>query len=117
MAEFNVEVDTLKTQSNLAILRLSGSLDSYSVGQLEKVFSELMTDQKIHLVVNCQKIKFISSAGIGLFLGTLSELEKQGGSLCLAEVVSPEVRDVMSVLGLFDVFRVFEQETEALRKN
>lgn len=117
MRDFNCEVHLPATSKELAVLRLAGVLDSYSLPDLEKTLQDLMRDNRCRIVVNCERLRFISSAGMGLFLGTLGEVEKQGGSLSFAQVTQPEVHDAMSLLGFFEVFPVFDQETEAIKKN
>lgn len=117
MNEFNVEVHLPATRPDVAVIRLSGSLDAVSITELEKTFQELIQDKRRHLVVNCQKLRFVSSSGMGLFLGLLGEVEKQGGSLSFAQIAEPEVHDAMSLLGFFDVFPVYDQEIEAVQKS
>ena len=99
------------------MLRLTGSLDTYSIPKLEKKIQGLIRDKRHHIVVNCQNLQFLSSPGMGLFLGTLGEVEKLGGSLVFAKVTQPEVHDAMSLLGFFDIFPVFEEEWEAVQKS
>ncbi len=118
MADFKVEVDLPATRGDLAVVRLSGTLDSFSLQELEKTLQDLINkENRHHLVVNCQKLRFISSSGMGLFLGTLGEVEKLGGSVSFVQVTEPEVHDAMSLLGFFDVFPVFDQEIEAIQKH
>lgn len=117
MPEFDAEIFLPSGRTDLAVLRLAGNLDTYSVADLEKKIQGLIQDKRYHIVVNCQKLKFLSSPGMGLFLGTLGEVEKQGGSICFAKISQPEVHDAMSLLGFFDVFPVFEEEWEAVQKS
>lgn len=117
MGDFTVEVHMPTGRKDLAVIRLGGTLDSYSLTDLEKKIQDLVKSNRCHLVVNCEKLRFISSSGMGLFLGTLGEVEKQGGSICFAKVAEPEVHDAMNLLGFFDVFPVFEQELEAIQNS
>ncbi len=117
MADFDIEVVYPKERPDVAILRLAGSLDTYGVPTLEKKFEEVLEKKCRNLVINCQKLKFLSSPGMGLFLGTLSEVEKQGGSLVFAKVSQPEVHDAMGLLGFFEIFPVCEDEAEAVLKS
>jgi len=117
MSEFKVDIHLPPSRADAAVIRLSGTLDTYCLGELEKTFENLIRENRNHLIVNCEQLKFISSAGMGLFLGTLGEVEKDGGTLCFAKVSEPEVHDAMSLLGFFDVFKIFENEEEAIRVN
>ena len=114
MAHFDVEVLCADSQPEKAVLRLIGSLDAFALSQIEKRIQSLIRDEhKIKLVVDCGKLKFISSPGLGLFLGTLNELEKRGGKLVFSQVTHPDVNDAMSCLGFFDIFKSYDSEEEA----
>ncbi|QQR79531.1 MAG: STAS domain-containing protein [Deltaproteobacteria bacterium] len=116
MSHFDVEVLFSENQPSKAVLRLVGSLDAFALSQIEKRIQTLIRDeQKIKLVVDCGKLKFISSPGLGLFLGTLNELEKRGGKLIFSQVIHPDVNDAMSCLGFFDIFQAYNSEEEAYR--
>ncbi len=116
MPDFDFEIFLPETHTDVAILRLSGSLDSYSLPALDKKIHQLIhDDNKSKFVVNCSKLKFISSPGMGLFLGSLGDMEKRGGRIVFSNVVQPEVHDAMSLLGFFDVFSFFDEEREAVR--
>ncbi len=117
MADFHCEVHLPELRPEVAVLRISGSLDAYALPDLEKTLQELIREKHCHVVVNCEKLRFISSSGMGLFLGTLGEVEKQGGSVSFVQVTQPEVHDAMSLLGFFEVFPVFDREAEAIQKH
>ncbi|MDO8644812.1 MAG: STAS domain-containing protein [bacterium] len=115
MSDFTIELHEPAARNDMAVIRLTGTLDSYSLQELERSLGDLLQAGRHHLVINCQKLKFISSAGMGLFLGTLGEVEKKGGSLSFAQISQPEVHDAMNILGFFEVFKVFDQETQAVQ--
>ncbi len=116
MKHFDIEIFLPDNSPHIAILRLSGSLDAFSIGDLEKKIGELLEGQRKDLVINLKNLKFLSSPAMGLFLGTLGELEKRNGTLRLVEITNPEVHDAMNLLGLFEVFPVHASESEALSK-
>lgn len=115
MPDFQCETYLPPKAAEVAVLRLSGNLDSYSLPELEKNIKKLVAEGRTKLVVNFHKLKFLSSPGMGLFLGTLGELDKKSGKIVFAEVMQPEVHDAMNLLGFFDVFRLYEQEAEAIQ--
>ena len=114
-----LEIQTMlsKDKPGTAVVRLIGSLDTFAVPMLEKKLQELIEAQNIRLIINCQKLRFLSSPGIGLFMGCLGDLEKRGGGIIFAEVAQPEVYDAMKLLGFFEVFPVYGTEQEALQGN
>lgn len=114
MPDFSVEAYLPPNRTDVGVIRLQGSLDSYSLNGLEKKIREMVDSKRYYLVINCKKLKFLSSPGMGLFLGALGDVEKQGGGLVFAEVTQPEVHDAMNLLGFFDIFSLYEQEKEAI---
>lgn len=116
MANFEIDIELPVSQPKTAVIRLGGSLDSFALPTLERKIQELMREGRYSLVVNLQKLRFISSPGMGLFLGTLGELEKHGGGIVFTRISEPEVYDAMNLLGFFDVFTVCDEESEAIQK-
>lgn len=115
MASFQIETWLPPERGDLSVVRLDGSLDASSIERVEKALQGLPPERPL-VLVNCRKLKFISSSGLGLFLETHGRLEGQGGKVIFTEVVQPEVHDAMNLLGFFDVFDTAESEAEGLKK-
>ena len=116
MSDFFCEIFNPTSHATVVVLRLKGNLDSFSLPGLELKIKDAIQQGQIHFVVNCEKLKFLSSPGMGLFLGTLGELEKQNGKIVFTHIDDEEVRDAMDMIGFFDVFKVYADEEEAIQK-
>ena len=64
--------------------------------------------------MDLSQLEYISSAGLGSFVGVLSELRSQGGDIFFIGL-SPKMFKIFKVLGFTRIFKVFESEGEALK--
>jgi anti-anti-sigma factor len=88
---------------NTVVLRPIGSIESSSVHVLEAKLSALASRSAMQLVIDMSSVTFLSSAGVGAFLGTVSQLRSQGGDLIFmnpAAIVS-EVFDIINLSAFF----------------
>ena len=53
----------------LDILHLDGSLDAYSFPQLETVLQGLRDSDRSRVILDCAKLNYISSVGLGALVG------------------------------------------------
>lgn len=79
--------------------RLSGDLDLFSV---EVARNALEPELHGRLVLDLAAVDFIDDSGLGLLVGTLKRLGRQGGSLVLRNPSAPILR-VLEVTGLAKV--------------
>ena len=103
MSDFFVEVVPTDSKDTI-VLRPNGSIDSTSTPSLETQFNSAMEDSRFCIVVDLAKTDFISSAGLGLILGTVSTLRAQGGDLILMNIPD-SIADVFDTMSVSDYFR------------
>ncbi len=66
------------------VLDLVGELDAHTVSELEAAFQKCRQDGNHQIVVNGAHLLYISSAGLGVFLGYIDEIREQGGDIKIA---------------------------------
>jgi anti-anti-sigma factor len=84
---------------------LNGELDAKGALVLERAMSPLIGMKTVNVVLDFGSVTFVSSAGVGMLLGLVSSIRREGGEIVLREV-SPEVRSVFSLLNLDDFFNL-----------
>ena len=72
----------IENKDNITIVYLSGILETFNTGKLDQVFGDLIEDKKHIIIINLENLEYISSTGIGVFVGTLSKLREVDGKLC-----------------------------------
>jgi anti-sigma B factor antagonist len=92
-------------EENLTILALDGFLDAHTAPEFENAIQKEIEGGNIRLIVDCGRLTYISSAGLGVFMGFIEEVRERGGDIKICSL-SPKVRQVFEILGfpaLYDI--------------
>lgn len=98
-----MNIEKTKNGNQLTI-SLEGMLDSMSSPKLEK-FLDAELEGVEHLIIDMDKLSYISSAGLRVLLGTSKTLRSKGGSIKLINVDSG-VEDVLMITGFKRIFTI-----------
>ena len=96
-----MKIDMIKNDRYLEIV-LEGRLDTTTAPELENKMNEL--EEIDNLVLNFEKLNYISSAGLRVLLSMQKVMNKQGKMLIIN--VSDNVRDVFEVTGFNDILNI-----------
>src|SRR5258708_31569060 len=69
------------THTGITVVTLEGVLDINNVDSLENVLRDLLTKRQYRIVLNLEKLTYLSSAGIGVLLSSIKEVRKNGGDI------------------------------------
>ena len=108
MSDFLIKVE--KRDKGITIIRVMGYLDAYTFESLEKTLQELFEEGRYKLVVDLDRLEYISSAGAGVFIGALGEVQEKGGNIVILNVTD-SVNQVFETLGFHQVF-LFPKDLE-----
>ncbi len=101
-------------EDGLAIITLEGFVDAHTAPQFESaVQSEIDSGHK-RLIVDCEKLSYISSAGLGVFMTFVEEVRESGGDIKICGLV-PKVKHTFDILGFQDIFEMLENQSAAKR--
>ena len=89
------------------VLALEGYLDAYTAPELEKAIQAEVDGGRHRLVADCERLTYISSAGLGVFMGFVEEVREAGGDIKICGLI-PKVRQVFELLGFPEVFDLVE---------
>lgn len=90
----------IRVEAN-GLVRLSGRLDASESDHAQSVLRGLDTS----LTLDCSKLDYISSAGIGVFIETYKRLHASGHSLKLVHLL-PRVRNIFTYAGLNRILNI-----------
>lgn len=102
-------------QDGIRILTLNGYLDAHTAPQFEKAIQDEFEAGRHRIVVDCSKLDYISSAGLGVFMSFIEEIRDAGGDIKLAAIV-PKVYQVFEVLGFPSLFDISEDVPGAIAR-
>lgn len=111
MSDFSIELTSLP--KSVELIRVSGYLDAHTFEQLDTCLSNLFEKGKVRIVVDLEKVDYISSAGAGVFIGNIGKAQDQGGNIILLKP-SPNVQEVFELLGLTQIFTLVNTREAAL---
>lgn len=92
---------------------LKGHLDAVTVRELERGFDAQVKAGRVRWIVDLASLEYISSAGLGSFVGVLSELRSREGDIFFTGL-TPKFEKIFKMLGFMRIFRVFASEAEAV---
>lgn len=104
---------SIETVDDITFLKPEGFIDAHTAPELEKVLNDLLTERHYKVVLDCQNMEYISSAGLGVLMGAISSFRQNRGDMKLAHL-PPKVFKVFDLLGFTKLFEIFDSRTEAI---
>ncbi|TYP93395.1 anti-sigma B factor antagonist [Fodinibius salinus] len=100
---------------SIIVLELSGELDAHTASQLEDSLKRLIENDQYQIVVNCEELDYIASAGLGVFMAYIENVRNMGGDIKLTNM-NPQVYNVFDLLGFPTLYDILDKETKAIQK-
>jgi anti-sigma B factor antagonist len=111
MEEFSVKE---ANKNNIIVLYLEGYLDAHTSVELEKAFEKVITEEKYRIIVNFEKLSYISSAGLGVFMAFIESVRDNNGDIKLC-AMSDKIFNIFDMLGFPVLFDIVKEELTALK--
>ncbi|MCB1325812.1 MAG: STAS domain-containing protein [Spirochaetales bacterium] len=105
-------LNTKKVGESLVVY-LEGRLDVSVANEVEEELGKLIDEGNKFIVLNMEKVEYMSSSGFRACIATLRKLNAREGSLKLC-AIKPSVRRIFDVIELTSLFDIYESESEAL---
>lgn len=104
---------TAQPSADSLLLLLDGELDASSAVLLDTEFNkpDLLSYRKV--LVDCAKLSYISSAGLGVFISHLQRLQDNNVKLVFFNM-QEKVFNVFEILGLDSLMTIVPTQTEAV---
>lgn len=99
-----MEVNILK-QNEEVVVGVDGRVDTITAPDLEKAIQPYLAEAGATLVLDCEKVSFISSSGLRVILMTYKQMTASGGKFILRNL-TPEVRSVIDMTGFSRIITV-----------
>jgi anti-sigma B factor antagonist len=103
------------SEGELVILALSGFLDAHTASEFEKAIQSEIDAGHFQLIVNCAGITYISSAGLGVFMGYIEEIRERAGDIKICGL-TPKVAQVFDILGFPSLYDIVDDVPAAVRR-
>lgn len=104
----------LEKKDNVLCVRLEGELDHHTALELrERVDSALKSQGLTHILLNLEHLTFMDSSGLGVVLGRYKLVKTLGGEMVVCSV-SPHVKRLFEMSGIFKIIKLTSNEMDAL---
>ena len=110
MSELSVET---REVGDVTLLYPRGFINAHTVRRFESEIQKALEQKRFKLVVNCESLTYIASAGLGAMMGAIEEIRGSGGDLRLAGL-NDTVRNIFDILGFNHLYRTYTSEAEAV---
>lgn len=106
----------LEIKQEVLCIRLKGELDHHTAESLRSVVSESIEKNNIrHIVLNLEQLTFMDSSGLGVILGRYKQIKQRNGEMVVC-AISPYVKRLFDMSGLFKIIRLEQSEEFALKR-
>jgi anti-sigma B factor antagonist len=100
-------------QSGISVVEFDGRLDTNSAPDAEKALAALVEGGATKILLNFEKLQFVSSAGLRVVLATAKKLKATGGQLQLC-ALNDIVEDIFEMSGFSTLFKIHKSVDEAV---
>ena len=107
-----MEISTSES-GDVRVLSFQGNLDTNTSPDAESEINGLIDGGAQKLLVNFEKLDYISSAGLRVLLATAKKLKASGGDLKIC-CLNQTVQEVFDISGFATILSVTSTEEEAL---
>lgn len=104
-----------KEKDGVVILALNGELTIDSLDTLKEIFKKTISRQARKVLLDCKKLEYVDSVGFSCLIQFSKDLKGIEGSLFFSNL-TPKVRSLFAITKLDSVFKIFEEQNEALRE-
>ncbi|HMA69179.1 MAG TPA: STAS domain-containing protein [Candidatus Mcinerneyibacterium sp.] len=113
MANYDAKYE--KIDDNVVKITLKGFLDAHTASKFEKLLKELIDDGNVNILVDLENLDYISSTGLGVFMGYIEDIRASNGDIKFVNVPN-NIYKVFSVLGFSAIYEIYDEEKKAIKE-
>jgi len=102
-------------QGDVTVVTVDGFLDAHTAPQFERALQDEIAAGHVKLAVDCAKLTYISSAGLGVFMGFIEEVRESKGDIKICGL-TPKVKQVFEILGFEGIYDLLDTVPAALER-
>ncbi|MEX1063032.1 MAG: STAS domain-containing protein [Balneolaceae bacterium] len=104
-----------RQNDQIDILEISGELDAHTASRLEDSLKKLIGKNRYNIIVNCSRLDYIASAGLGVFMAYIEDVRNLGGDIKLTNM-NERVYNVFDLLGFPALYDILNDEKDAVNQ-
>ncbi|QPJ60956.1 MAG: STAS domain-containing protein [Candidatus Nitronauta litoralis] len=107
-----IDIDC-RDEAGVVIIDLKGQMDVYNSGELQRLVDAYIARGLCRFVVNLEKVTYMDSSTISVFLHSLQKVQKLEGRFFLASITGAP-KEVFDMAKLHEVFNVYDDVADAI---
>lgn len=111
----NIQIRKIGSQSDVALIKIRGFLDTISAYHLQEKANGLIKDKIYKYIIDCEYLEYISSAGIETFHSMAQKLRKNKGEIIFTNVPA-KIHKLFELIGTTTFFRIKNTIQEATQE-
>ena len=108
-----IDIKTHKEESHL-VIEVTGEVDASSSIELDNALAKALGAGETNILVDCHRLNYISSAGLGVFMSHIQDLEKNQVRMIIFGL-NDKVRNVFQILGLDQLLKIVDSKDQAIQ--
>jgi anti-anti-sigma factor len=105
---------TARRQNDILVLDLAGRLDTATAGGAYDTTVEIAKGGAKRVLLNLDKLDYVSSAGLRVILTLAKLLQSSGGEMKICRA-NPNVKDTLQASGFNSLIKLFDDEDAAIK--
>lgn len=101
-----------ETEGNYYYLTVDGEADASSSIHLDKAINLAVKSGARNILVDCSGMNYISSAGLGVFMSYIEEMNAAGIVMVIFGL-NEKVKNVFQILGLDQLLKIVDSQKQA----
>ncbi len=109
----NYEANYEKIKNDIIKISLKGFLDAHTASDFEDLLSKLIDEGNIKFLIDLEDLDYISSTGLGVFMGYIEQIREEGGDIKFINVPK-NIYKIFSVLGFSTIYEIYDDNESAV---
>ena len=100
---------------DVTVLSVEGYLDAHTAPEFERAVQAAIDAGRVRLIVDGAQLKYISSAGLGVFMSFIEDVRERGGDIKICGL-QPKVQQVFEILGFQAIYDIVDSRAAAVKR-
>ncbi len=109
-----MKVET-KKEKDVAVAAVIGRMDALTTSDVERTLMGLLDEGEMKLLIDLDRLDYISSAGLRTLLATAKRMKEWSGIIAFANLKG-HVKEVFEISGFYSLFTVYDSVESALEQ-
>lgn len=106
-----VRIET-NSEAGIFVISIDGDIDASSSIQLDDVMRKSIAERHPKIVISCENLAYISSAGLGVFMSYIEDINSNDIKMAIYGL-NEKVMNVFEILGLDQLLNIVNTKEEA----